>query len=35
MLFLGLALVIGWVVYLALLIPFTARHWQRIEMPKE
>jgi hypothetical protein len=32
---LGLALVIGWVVYLALLIPFTARHWQRIEMPKE
>jgi hypothetical protein len=32
---LGLALAIGWVVYLALLIPFTARHWQQIEIPKE
>jgi hypothetical protein len=32
---LGWALAIGWVVYLALLIPFTARHWQQIEIPKE
>lgn len=32
---LGGALAIGWVVYLALLIPFTARYWQRIEVPKE
>jgi predicted lysophospholipase L1 biosynthesis ABC-type transport system permease subunit len=28
---LGLALAGGWVAYLSLLIPFTARHWRQIE----